>query len=165
MGSWLWNPHTACSLVTDSSLWSTQWMCQESWPGVSMMLLLSWVCDLLEGEGHWFKSVLYVFDWFCFSGILQGRDERDSTTVQAPSTPPSLPEHFDIRNICVGIPKVQLHSDRPLGDSSSVLLTAEGSRLVTHRFKQALVYTILGSYKNITIIKMIYWPKMHLLFN
>ncbi|KAK9959827.1 hypothetical protein ABG768_009928 [Culter alburnus] len=37
--------------------------------------------------------------------ILQGRDERDSTTVQAPSTPPSLPEHFDIRDICVGIPK------------------------------------------------------------
>uniref|UniRef100_A0A8C2EAJ4 Glutamyl-tRNA(Gln) amidotransferase subunit A, mitochondrial n=1 Tax=Cyprinus carpio TaxID=7962 RepID=A0A8C2EAJ4_CYPCA len=56
--------------------------------------------------------------------ILQGRDERDSTTVQAPSTPSSLPEHFDIRNICVGIPKVQLHSDRPLGDSSSVLLTS-----------------------------------------
>uniref|UniRef100_A0A672NKA2 Glutamyl-tRNA(Gln) amidotransferase subunit A, mitochondrial n=1 Tax=Sinocyclocheilus grahami TaxID=75366 RepID=A0A672NKA2_SINGR len=37
--------------------------------------------------------------------ILQGPDERDSTTVQAPSTPPSLPEHFDIRDICVGIPK------------------------------------------------------------
>lgn len=37
--------------------------------------------------------------------ILQGRDERDSTTVQAPNTPPSLPEHFDMRKICVGIPK------------------------------------------------------------
>ncbi|XP_067310686.1 glutamyl-tRNA(Gln) amidotransferase subunit A, mitochondrial [Pseudorasbora parva] len=37
--------------------------------------------------------------------ILQGQDERDSTTVQGPSTPLSLSEHFDIRDICVGIPK------------------------------------------------------------
>ncbi len=59
-----------------------------------------------------------------FLGILQGRDERDSTTVQAPSTQPSLPEHFDIRDICVGIPKVQLHSVHPLGDSSLMWLTA-----------------------------------------
>ncbi|KAI7804503.1 glutamyl-tRNAGln amidotransferase subunit A [Triplophysa rosa] len=37
--------------------------------------------------------------------ILQGQDEKDSTTVQAQSTPHSLPEDFDIRDICVGLPK------------------------------------------------------------
>ncbi|XP_052001631.1 glutamyl-tRNA(Gln) amidotransferase subunit A, mitochondrial [Xyrauchen texanus] len=46
-----------------------------------------------------------VYDAATVLRILQGRDERDSTTVQAPSTPPSLPEHFDIKDLCVGIPK------------------------------------------------------------
>ncbi|KAG9268285.1 glutamyl-tRNA(Gln) amidotransferase subunit A, mitochondrial isoform X1 [Astyanax mexicanus] len=38
-------------------------------------------------------------------GVLQGRDEKDSTTVQFPNLATSLPEDFDIRDICVGIPK------------------------------------------------------------
>ncbi|TRY98006.1 hypothetical protein DNTS_032617 [Danionella cerebrum] len=37
--------------------------------------------------------------------VLQGRDKKDSTTIQAPDTPPSLPELFDIRDLCIGIPK------------------------------------------------------------
>ncbi|KAI2654360.1 Glutamyl-tRNA(Gln) amidotransferase subunit A, mitochondrial [Labeo rohita] len=62
--------------------------------------------------------------------ILQGRDERDSTTVQAPSTPTSLPEHFDIRDICVGIPK-EYHAP---GLSEDTL--AQWSRVAT-MFEQA----------------------------
>ncbi|KAM7403970.1 hypothetical protein PAMA_004404 [Pampus argenteus] len=37
--------------------------------------------------------------------ILQGQDMRDSTTVPAPSSPTELPEDFDVKNICIGIPK------------------------------------------------------------
>ncbi|KAM8833845.1 glutamyl-tRNA(Gln) amidotransferase subunit A, mitochondrial [Synchiropus picturatus] len=37
--------------------------------------------------------------------VLQGLDVRDSTTVSAPSSPPELPEDFDIKNLCIGIPK------------------------------------------------------------
>lgn len=38
--------------------------------------------------------------------VLQGLDPRDSTTIPAPPSPAQLPEDFDVRNICVGIPKV-----------------------------------------------------------
>ncbi|XP_035530128.1 glutamyl-tRNA(Gln) amidotransferase subunit A, mitochondrial [Morone saxatilis] len=38
-------------------------------------------------------------------GILQGLDVKDSTTVPAPSSPTELPEDFNVKNICVGIPK------------------------------------------------------------
>ncbi|XP_071376209.1 glutamyl-tRNA(Gln) amidotransferase subunit A, mitochondrial [Centroberyx affinis] len=38
-------------------------------------------------------------------GVLQGLDVRDSTTVPSPSSPPELPEDFDVKNICLGIPK------------------------------------------------------------
>uniref|UniRef100_A0A7N9AYR4 Glutamyl-tRNA(Gln) amidotransferase subunit A, mitochondrial n=1 Tax=Mastacembelus armatus TaxID=205130 RepID=A0A7N9AYR4_9TELE len=38
-------------------------------------------------------------------GILQGLDIRDSTTVPAPSPLTELPEDFDVKNMCIGIPK------------------------------------------------------------
>ncbi|KAM6969087.1 glutamyl-tRNA(Gln) amidotransferase subunit A, mitochondrial [Tautogolabrus adspersus] len=38
-------------------------------------------------------------------GILQGLDIRDSTTIPAVSSIKELPEDFDVKNICVGIPK------------------------------------------------------------
>ncbi|XP_075883720.1 glutamyl-tRNA(Gln) amidotransferase subunit A, mitochondrial [Nelusetta ayraudi] len=37
--------------------------------------------------------------------VLQGLDPRDSTTIPAPPSTAQLPEDFDVRNICVGIPK------------------------------------------------------------
>lgn len=37
--------------------------------------------------------------------VLQGIDVRDSTTVPAPLPLAELPEDFDVKNICVGIPK------------------------------------------------------------
>uniref|UniRef100_A0A3Q3VUE7 Glutamyl-tRNA(Gln) amidotransferase subunit A, mitochondrial n=1 Tax=Mola mola TaxID=94237 RepID=A0A3Q3VUE7_MOLML len=38
-------------------------------------------------------------------GILQGVDARDSTTVRAPSSLMELPEDFDVKTICLGIPE------------------------------------------------------------
>lgn len=38
-------------------------------------------------------------------GVLQGRDVKDSTTLPAPSPPPALPQEFDVRDVCVGVPK------------------------------------------------------------
>uniref|UniRef100_A0A8C6V167 Glutamyl-tRNA(Gln) amidotransferase subunit A, mitochondrial n=1 Tax=Neogobius melanostomus TaxID=47308 RepID=A0A8C6V167_9GOBI len=36
--------------------------------------------------------------------VLQGVDVKDSTTIPAPSLSTQLPEDFDVRNLCVGIP-------------------------------------------------------------
>ncbi|XP_066527455.1 glutamyl-tRNA(Gln) amidotransferase subunit A, mitochondrial [Hoplias malabaricus] len=46
-----------------------------------------------------------VHDAATVLGVLQGQDEKDSTTIQVPDSPAGLLEHFDIRDICVGIPK------------------------------------------------------------
>ncbi|XP_061156663.1 glutamyl-tRNA(Gln) amidotransferase subunit A, mitochondrial [Syngnathus typhle] len=46
------------------------------------------------------RDAAIVFD------ILQGLDTKDSTTVPAPaSSSAELPENFDVKNLCVGIPK------------------------------------------------------------
>lgn len=44
----------------------------------------------------------------CHTGILQGLDIKDSTTIPAASSLTELPEQFDVKNLCVGIPKVSL---------------------------------------------------------
>ncbi|XP_034163952.2 glutamyl-tRNA(Gln) amidotransferase subunit A, mitochondrial [Pangasianodon hypophthalmus] len=47
-----------------------------------------------------------VHDTAIALNVLQGRDEKDSTTVQAPdSHPAALPQEFDVRDLCVGVPK------------------------------------------------------------
>ncbi|KAK2843853.1 hypothetical protein Q7C36_012068 [Tachysurus vachellii] len=37
--------------------------------------------------------------------VLQGRDVKDSTTIQPADSPAPLPQEFDVRDICVGVPK------------------------------------------------------------
>ncbi|KAK3562792.1 hypothetical protein QTP86_009280 [Hemibagrus guttatus] len=46
-----------------------------------------------------------VYDTAIALDVLQGRDVNDSTTVQAPDSPAPLPQEFDVRDICVGVPK------------------------------------------------------------
>ncbi|XP_030643314.1 glutamyl-tRNA(Gln) amidotransferase subunit A, mitochondrial [Chanos chanos] len=46
-----------------------------------------------------------VYDAATVLGILQGCDERDSTTVPTSNPVPNLPEDIDLRKIRVGIPK------------------------------------------------------------
>ncbi|KAI4883026.1 hypothetical protein NFI96_012492 [Prochilodus magdalenae] len=46
-----------------------------------------------------------VHDAATVLGILQGRDEKDSTTVQSRDSPANFPGDFDVRDICVGVPK------------------------------------------------------------
>ena len=45
--------------------------------------------------------------WLCITGLLQGHDVRDSTTVPSPPSLEELPEDLDVRNLRVGIPKVR----------------------------------------------------------
>uniref|UniRef100_A0A4W6C0T2 Glutamyl-tRNA(Gln) amidotransferase subunit A, mitochondrial n=1 Tax=Lates calcarifer TaxID=8187 RepID=A0A4W6C0T2_LATCA len=46
-----------------------------------------------------------VSDAATILGILQGLDVKDSTTIPAPSSLTELPEDFDVKNMCIGIPK------------------------------------------------------------
>lgn len=41
--------------------------------------------------------------------VLQGLDVKDSTTVPAPDSPAALLQEFDVRDLCVGVPKVTVH--------------------------------------------------------
>jgi len=43
----------------------------------------------------------------CLTDVLQGRDVKDSTTVQSPAPPHTgLMQDGDVHNLCVGIPEV-----------------------------------------------------------
>ncbi|XP_058255279.1 glutamyl-tRNA(Gln) amidotransferase subunit A, mitochondrial isoform X2 [Hemibagrus wyckioides] len=46
-----------------------------------------------------------VYDTAIALDVLQGRDVNDSTTVHVPDSPAPLPQEFDIRDLCVGVPK------------------------------------------------------------
>lgn len=59
---------------------------------------------------HVIITLDYVRKFVCvltvYTGILQGLDRKDSTTIPPLSPLMELPEKFDVKNICVGIPKV-----------------------------------------------------------
>lgn len=57
---------------------------------------------------HLLCSVTHLILLKCCSGILQGHDTRDSTTIPAPSSVAELSDDFDVKNICIGIPKVSV---------------------------------------------------------
>ena len=53
------------------------------------------------------QSVINYVSWCCcVTDVLQGRDLKDSTTVQSPTPHTGFTEDIDVRNLCVGIPKV-----------------------------------------------------------
>lgn len=63
----------------------------------------------VQTEGKGAAVTDYVMDFlflFVHKGILQGLDRKDSTTIPPLLPPMELPEEIDVKNICVGIPKV-----------------------------------------------------------
>lgn len=46
---------------------------------------------------------------FYLTGILAGHDPKDSTTIQDPVKPFTLPSLTDVSKLCIGIPKVTLY--------------------------------------------------------
>ena len=55
-----------------------------------------------------FSTVSVTHKYFYLTGILAGHDPKDSTTIQDPVKPFTLPSLTDVSKLCIGIPKVTL---------------------------------------------------------
>ena len=54
-------------------------------------------------------------------GILAGHDPKDSTTIQDPVRPFTLPSLTDVSKLCIGIPKVTLYESTVKSNTDSRL--------------------------------------------
>lgn len=83
---------------------------------VTLRLLIAPRCEfeqerfVFAWQKHFCTVIILHLDLFYlfYIGVLQGSDVRDSTTISPPLLT-ELPEDFDVKGICVGIPKVNVY--------------------------------------------------------